>query len=124
LDENGECPIGDDGTDIMISYNHYASGAVGDFLYRRVIGLEAQEPGYRRFTVKPVLGGDLNWAKSHVESPYGRIEVRWEIAKDEFCIHLTVPMGTECCLNLPDGTVETLGSGTFVKNCRWNGKGE
>ena len=39
LDENGECPIGDDGTDMMISYNHYASGAVGAFLYRRVLGV-------------------------------------------------------------------------------------
>lgn len=57
LDENGECPIGDDGTDIMISYNHYCSGAVGDFLYRRVAGLEAVEPGYKTFCVKPVLGG-------------------------------------------------------------------
>ncbi len=40
LDENGVCPIGDDGTDLMISYNHYASGAVGDFLYRRIAGIE------------------------------------------------------------------------------------
>ena len=48
LDENGECPIGDDGTDMMISYNHYASGAVGAFLYRRVLGVEPTEAGYRK----------------------------------------------------------------------------
>ena len=74
LDEKGECPIGDDGTDIMISYNHYASGAVGDFLYRRVAGIEALEPGYREFKVQPVLGGEITWAKSHVQTPYGQIQ--------------------------------------------------
>ena len=68
LDENGQCPIGDDGTDTMISYNHYASGAVGDFLYRRVAGIEPleaglqalcrQAPGGRRPHLGQRLGGD------------------------------------------------------------------
>lgn len=124
LDENGECPIGDDGTDIMISYNHYASGAVGDFLYRRVIGLEAEEPGYRRFRLRPVPGGGLTWAKSHVETPYGRIEVHWEIVDGEFRIDVKVPMGTTCILELPDGSEESLHSGAFSRTCQWIGKGE
>ena len=49
LDENGECPISNDGTDMMISYNHYASGAVGAFLYQRIVGIEAVDPGYKTF---------------------------------------------------------------------------
>jgi alpha-L-rhamnosidase len=116
LDEKGECPIGDDGTDIMISYNHYASGAVGDFLYRRVAGIEAITPGYREFFVRPVLGGGITWAQSHVETPYGRIEVRWELT-EHFAIDVTVPMGTTCELQLPDGTVEKLTSGQFHRVC-------
>ena len=116
LDEKGECPIGDDGTDIMISYNHYASGAVGDFLYRRVAGIEALEPGYREFKVQPVLGGEITWAKSHVQTPYGQIRVHWQM-EDTFTIDISVPMGTVCTLTMPDGTVETLLSGKHRRTC-------
>ncbi len=123
LDEKGECPIGDDGTDIMISYNHYASGAVGDFLYRRVAGIEALEPGYRRFTVKPLVGGGLTWAKSHVESPYGTVAVHWRLEEDRFLVDVTVPMGTVCQLTLPDGTTQALPGGTYHKVCPWTTEG-
>ena len=117
LDENGECPIGDDGTDIMISYNHYASGAVGDFLYRRVAGIEALEPGYKTFKVEPILGGDLTWAKSHVLTPYGRIATQWKIESGVFTVETQVPMGTTCQLTLPNGNTLTLPSGSHTHTC-------
>lgn len=112
LDENGECPIGDDGTDIMISYNHYASGAVGDFLYRRVAGIEPIEPGYRHFRAAPLPGGGITWAKSHVRTPYGTVSVHWTKEENRFAIDVTVPMGTTCTLQMPDGTVEQLPCGS------------
>lgn len=119
LDENGECPISDDGTDKMISYNHYASGAVGDFLYKRIAGIEAIEPGYRTFRVKPVLGGDLTWAKSHVVSPYGLVASHWKIENGVFTISVQVPVGATCYLTLPSGVSHTLSSGrhTFTEAC-------
>lgn len=117
LDENGECPIGDDGTDIMISYNHYASGAVGDFLYRRVAGIEAIEPGYRSFKVQPVLGGDLTWAKSHVVTPYGLVSAHWRIEDGTFTMEVQVPVGTTCTLTMPDGQVHSLSSGNHKHTC-------
>lgn len=116
LDENGECPISNDGTDIMISYNHYASGAVGDFLYRRVAGIEAVKPGYREFRVRPVPGGGITWAKSHAETPYGQIAVHWK-QEEQFVIDVTVPMGTTCILQMPDGTEEKLPGGSFRRIC-------
>ena len=117
LDEKGECPIGDDGTDIMISYNHYASGSVGDFLYRRVAGIEAVTPGYHQFSVKPTPGGDLTWVRSHVETPYGKIQVYWKRENGRFHLDVTVPTGTECTLHMPDGTQERLPSGSFRRTC-------
>ena len=117
LDENGECPIGDDGTDIMISYNHYASGAVGDFLYRRIAGIEATEPGYKTFKVQPILGGDLTWAKGHVLTPYGLISSNWTIEDGRFTVEIQVPMGTTCQLTLPDGKTVTLHSGHHQHTC-------
>lgn len=117
LDENGVCPIGDDGTDQMISYNHYASGAVGDFLYRRVAGIEELEPGYKSFRVKPVLCGELTCARGELETPYGRILSEWKIEDGLFSIRVEVPMGTVCSLYLPDGSEECLESGSYKRQC-------
>lgn len=114
LDETGICPIGDDGTDLMISYNHYASGAVGDFFYRRIAGIEPVVAGYKKFKVAPQLGGNLTFAKAHIFSPYGRISSEWKIEGDIFSITVKVPMGTSCVLSLPEGTNRELFSGKHV----------
>jgi len=114
LDENGECPIGDDGTDTMISYNHYASGAVGDFLYRRVAGLEAVEPAYRSFRVKPMPGGGLTNARASVMTPYGKASSEWSCRDGVFDLAVEVPVGAQCEVVMPDGTSQTLGSGKYT----------
>jgi len=119
LDENGVCPIGDDGTDKMISYNHYAAGAVGDFFLRRIAGLEATEAGYRSFRVKPVPGGGLTSAKAHIETPYGTAASEWSIEEDAFVLKVRVPVGAECEAVLPDGTSAVLGSGEHTLRGRW-----
>lgn len=123
LSEDGTCPIGDDGTDTMISYNHYASGAVGDFLYRRVAGLEPMEPGYRRFRVRPVPGGGLTWAEAGVRTPYGPASARWENENNQFLVTVTVPVGTCCEVVLPDGSSKTYESGTWRVSCAFEKKG-
>ena len=114
LDENGECPIGDDGTDTMISYNHYASGAVGDFLYKRIAGIEATEAGYRRFRIAPLVGGGLTSARGEVETPFGRIVSDWRLEEGRFSIDIEVPVGTECELTLPDGSVKNFRCGNYI----------
>ena len=119
LDENGVCPIGDDGTDKMISYNHYASGAVGDFFLKRIVGLEAIEAGYKRFKAAPLVGGGLTNARAQVETAYGTAAVEWRIEGGEFIMNVRVPMGTTCEAKLPDGTKTTLGSGEHTLRGRW-----
>ena len=118
LDENGLCPIGDDGTDKMISYNHYASGAVGDFFYRRIAGIQMKEAGYRTFVIKPLLTEKLCSAKGTVETPYGEIKSEWKTENDTFSIRVHVPVGTVCTLKLPDGTKQELSSGTYERTCK------
>lgn len=115
LDENGQCPIGNDGTGGMISYNHYASGAVGDFLYRRVAGLEPITAGYRTFRVCPVPGGGLTWAEASVMTPYGKAASAWKIEEGTlFTQTVVVPAGTVCTLTMPSGKVQTLTQGTYI----------
>ena len=111
LDEDGQCPIGADGLADMVSYNHYASGAVGDFLYRRVAGLEAAEPGYKRLRVRPLIVGGLTYARAEIETPYGVASVGWELQNGLFSLSVEVPEGCECEVILPDGSVHETANG-------------
>ena len=103
--------VQEDGSIKETSLNHYAYGAVGDFFYRRICGLEAIEPGYRRFRVRPVPGGGLTWAECEHHSPQGRIKVRWEIEDNSFRLSVTVPKDSTCEISLPDGSQHTVESG-------------
>ena len=89
LREDGTCNTGkDDGTGGMVSFNHYASGAVGDFLYRRIAGIEATEGGYRSFRIQPLTGGNLKWAKGSVNTAYGTVSSEWKIEDGMFTIQV------------------------------------
>ena len=113
LKEDGTSNTGaEDGTGGMISYNHYASGAVGDFLYKRIAGIEAVEAGYKKFRIKPLVLG-LTSAKGCVNTPYGEIVSDWKKEGEGFEIHVEVPVGTSCEVVLPSGKTEVIGSGKY-----------
>lgn len=100
----------------MVSFNHYAYGAVGDWLYRRTAGIEAVKPAYREFTIKPLPGGGLTWAKASIQTSYGEIASNWEII-DRFYLRVKIPVNTRCRVVLPDGTEKLLGSGEYAMSC-------
>ncbi|WP_329264240.1 family 78 glycoside hydrolase catalytic domain [Streptomyces sp. NBC_01478] len=97
----------------MTSFNHYALGAVADWLHRTVAGLTAAEPGWRRLRVAPVPGGDLTWAKAAHDTPYGRAEAGWRIESvkggkdgkgDVLVVEALIPPNTRAEIQLPDGS--------------------
>lgn len=119
LKEDGTLNAGkDDGTGGMVSFNHYASGAVGDFLYRRIAGIEPVECGYRTFRIKPLAGGGIVSAEGRVNSPYGKIESKWRVEDGSFSLEVRIPAGTACEIVLPDGSVYKKESGTYRFGCR------
>ncbi|HVL38391.1 MAG TPA: alpha-L-rhamnosidase C-terminal domain-containing protein, partial [Fimbriimonadaceae bacterium] len=85
----------------MNSFNHYAYGAIGDWLYRTVAGIDLLEPGYRRILFRPLPGGDITWARGSLESPYGRIESHWRIEDGRFKWKVVVPPNTSAEAWLP-----------------------
>ena len=103
-----------DGTGGMVSFNHYASGAVGDFFYRRIAGIEPLEAGYKRFAIRPVPGGGLTHAEAVLNTPYGEIGSRWETDGGKFSLTVRVPVSTECEITLPSGRTERVGSGEYT----------
>ncbi|WP_020389705.1 alpha-L-rhamnosidase [Kribbella catacumbae] len=85
----------------MTSFNHYAYGAVADWLHRRVAGLAPTSPGYRTIEVRPLVTGDLSGAAARHLSPYGEIAVGWRCEGDRFELSLTTPYGVSADVWLP-----------------------
>ena len=100
----------------MNSFNHYALGAIGDWLHRSVGGLAPAAPGYRRLRIAPIVDradGGLTWATSRHLTPYGLAESAWRIDGATFELSATVPPNTTATVVLPhsDAAPVEVGSG-------------
>ena len=109
-----------DGAVDKCSFNHYAFGCVGNFLYRRVLGIQNAGIGYDHICLEPGYDFDLDWAEGSYHSVHGEISLRWEKMKnadgsDGAGIKVSgwIPANTEGELVLPDGSRQKLGSGGF-----------
>jgi len=99
----------------MTSLNHYALGAVADWLHRVVGGLERVEPGWQRIRVAPRPGGGLTWARAAHDTIRGRAEVAWRVVNGEMRVDVTVPAGATAEVHLPlhpDDLIVEVGEGT------------
>jgi alpha-L-rhamnosidase len=109
----------------MTSFNHYAYGCVGEWLYRSVAGLAPGSPGYGHTVVKPMVGGGLTWVSGSLETVHGRLASRWEIAGDRWTLALTVPPNTTAEVWLPrpggghSGKPVTVGGGEHTFEVDW-----
>ncbi|RWR23421.1 alpha-L-rhamnosidase [Microbacterium enclense] len=95
----------------MTSFNHYALGAVADFLHRRIVGIAPLTPGYREIAVSPLVGGGLTWAAGSLESPHGTIRVRWERDGDTVRLEAEVPPDCTAVIQLPGRDAVRVGAG-------------
>lgn len=95
----------------MTSFNHYALGAVADWLYRVVAGIAPAEPGYRRIRFAPQPGGGLTSASARHETPYGLASIAWRIEGDRLTVEVVVPTGAEAIVELPGQEPVEVGSG-------------
>jgi alpha-L-rhamnosidase len=95
--------IKEDGTIIMGSLNHYSPGSVGSWLYQVVAGIKLDPafPGYSKFIVQPVPGGNLSWARASYVSQYGKISSEWKLDNGNMSINVLVPVNTTATVNLP-----------------------
>ncbi|MEU6719090.1 glycoside hydrolase family 78 protein [Nonomuraea sp. NPDC046802] len=103
----------------MTSFNHYALGAVADWMHRTVAGLAPGAPGYRKLLVRPRPGGGLSRAGAAHVTPYGRAEVRWERRGGSLELRVLVPQGATADVYLPsepDVPVQA-GPGEHVFTC-------
>lgn len=94
------------GNAAMNSFNHYAYGAIGEWMYKTVLGINTDTSpngaGYKKIILKPVVGGNLEYAKGSHNSPYGIIKSEWRKLSDgKYEYKCTIPSNTTALLHLP-----------------------
>ena len=104
--------IAEDGTRNNSSYNHFSFGCVGDFMYRRILGLTALTPGYRRIGISPALECGLSYAKGSYECVYGEIRIAWSKAGQKAVLDITIPPCVTADISFGDIHTQT-GSGSY-----------
>jgi alpha-L-rhamnosidase len=102
----------------MTSFNHYALGAVADWIHQHVGGIAPDAPGYRRLRYAPVVGGELTWASCSLRTPYGRAACAWSVDDAVVTMEVEVPPNTTATVVLPltDDEPIAVGSGAH----RWH----
>jgi len=106
-------PDGNVNPGTMTSFNHYALGAVADWLHRVVGGLAPAAPGYRVVRFAPQPGGGLTSASARHVTPYGDAAISWRIEDDRLVVDVRVPVGATGILELPGLPAETLAHGEY-----------
>ncbi|HEV2399480.1 MAG TPA: glycoside hydrolase family 78 protein [Candidatus Sulfotelmatobacter sp.] len=94
----------------MNSFNHYAYGAIGEWMYRVIAGIDIDEaqPGYKHVLIQPRPGGGLTSAKASLHTMYGQVASSWEIKDAKMTMDVEVPANTTATVRLPGARVEDV----------------
>ena len=119
---NTKAAFSNDEDEMMNSFNHYAYGAIGDWMYNTVAGIKQDETslGYKKIIIKPCPGGELTFAKAELETMYGKISSSWKIENEKTVLEVEIPPNTTAKVFVPDGNEESgftehnIGSGKYT----------
>lgn len=92
----------------MNSFNHYAYGAIGDWMYRVVTGIEIEKEGYKKSIINPIISNSLNYASSFTNTPYGKIQSGWYKNENSMDFSVEIPANTTSAIYLPVTNIEKL----------------
>lgn len=96
------------GNVLPVSQNHYAFGCIGSWLYTHIAGIEAAEPGYKRFVIRPHPDCGLAWAEASYESVYGTIRSEWRRKENRLTVNVTIPANTSALVILPGAAADQV----------------
>jgi alpha-L-rhamnosidase len=94
----------------MNSFNHYAYGAIGEWMYRVIAGIviDPKQPGYKHILIQPHPGGGLSLAKASVHSMYGTVASSWELKDGKMTLRVEVPANATASVRLPKAKLEQV----------------
>jgi alpha-L-rhamnosidase len=95
----------------MNSFNHYAFGSVGDWMYANIGGVAPAAPGYKRILVAPRIGGTITSASAELQAMHGPIAVSWRRHGPEFSMNVTIPANTTAEIHVPARSLSSVTEG-------------
>jgi alpha-L-rhamnosidase len=100
---DGEKPDSTFETPGMNSFNHYAYGAIGDWMYRKMVGIDTYEDGvgYKHIRIKPHIGGDFTFASASLDTYYGKVSNSWKVENDSSLMDVEIPANTTATVYIP-----------------------
>jgi alpha-L-rhamnosidase len=100
---DGQKPNGTFENPGMNSFNHYAYGAIGDWMYRKMVGIDTYEDGvgYKHIKIQPHIGGDFTYASASLETYYGKVSNSWKIENGNLLMDVEVPANTKATAFIP-----------------------
>ena len=107
-------------TSNMNSFNHFTYGSVCEAIYSRIVGIRNMEPGWRKVMIKPHLNYRLKKISFSYESISGKYEIYWKWIDTRFNLKITIPIGCEAEIILPNGIIHNVKAGIFNYECEIN----
>jgi alpha-L-rhamnosidase len=100
---DGQKPDGTFQNPGMNSFNHYAYGAIGDWMYRVMAGIDTREeaPGYKHSIIKPHIGGGLTHVSTSLDTYYGKLSSAWRIEGGKLKLDVEIPANTTATVYIP-----------------------
>ena len=95
----------------MNSFNHYAYGAIGDWMYRVIAGLSEEEPGYKKIKIMPHIGGGLTSARADLQTYYGIATSAWELQNNHLTLITEIPANTTATIFIPAKSANDITEG-------------
>ena len=94
----------------MNSYNHYSYGAIGDWMYRVMVGLDTyeNEPGYKHILIRPHVGGGFSYASASLHTYYGLLSNSWKIENNQLQMEVEIPVNTIASIFIPAKTISAI----------------
>ena len=94
----------------MNSFNHYSYGAIGDWMYRKMVGIDTYEDGvgYKHSKIQPHIGGDFTNASASLATYYGDISNSWKIDGKQLKMEVNIPVNTSANIFIPSYHVEQI----------------
>ena len=94
----------------MNSFNHYAYGAIGEWMYAHLLGIQRDEayPGYKHIILQPKVGGSLEYVNGGFETPYGRVESSWKKVSGAYKYTVKIPANTSASLSLQAPSIRSV----------------
>ncbi|GAA1914721.1 family 78 glycoside hydrolase catalytic domain [Streptomyces durmitorensis] len=96
----------------MNSFNHYAYGSVGEWMYANIAGIAPADPGFRKILVRPRPGGGVTEAQGSFDALYGPVTTHWKTDSEGFRLTLTLPANTTAEVWIPADRRTQVAHGT------------